>query len=324
MKGYAMNTVANQLSEIDEARVTIIMDNTIDLLIASSDIAQRYESAPDWYNRKLPRAEHGFSALVEVKKNGKEESVLLDTGASTDGVLHNIEALDIDVTKIHAIILSHGHFDHTVGLHSVVEKIANPELKIVLHPDVYLQRKAVFPTGKEIHVSTPPGSDIRNENAKIVENREAMPLLDGTIVVSGEIPRKTDFEKGFPIHYAKRDDSWHHDPLIMDDQCLIMNVKGKGLVIVTGCGHAGIINTVRYAQELTRVSSVYAIVGGFHLTGGLFEKIIPDTIRELEKIKPRYIMPMHCTGWSALHRLSEAMPEAFISSSVGTTLIFKS
>jgi 7,8-dihydropterin-6-yl-methyl-4-(beta-D-ribofuranosyl)aminobenzene 5'-phosphate synthase len=209
-------------------------------------------------------------------------------------------------------------------LHSVVEKIANPELKIVLHPDVYLQRKAVFPTGKEIHVSTPPGSDIRSENAKIVENREAMPLLDGTIIVSGEIPRKTDFEKGFPIHYAKRDDSWHHDPLIMDDQCLIMNVKGKGLVIVTGCGHAGIINTVRYAQELTGVSSVYAIVGGFHLTGGLFEKIIPDTIRELEKIKPRYIMPMHCTGWSALHRLSEAMPEAFISSSVGTTLIFKS
>jgi 7,8-dihydropterin-6-yl-methyl-4-(beta-D-ribofuranosyl)aminobenzene 5'-phosphate synthase len=102
-----------------------------------------------------------------------------------------------------------------------------------------------------------------------------------------------------------------------------MNVKGKGLVIVTGCGHAGIINTVRYAQELTEVSQVYAIIGGFHLTGGLFEKIIPDTIAELEKINPRYMMPMHCTGWSALRRLSESMPEAFILSSVGTTLVFQ-
>ncbi len=254
-------------------------------------------------------------------KTRKRGIVLLDTGASTDGVLHNFEALEIDAAQIRAIILSHGHFDHAMGLTGIVEKIADRNLKIVLHPDAYLQRKAVFPTGKEIHVSTPPGMDIRRENAEIIENTGPTALLDDMIMVSGEIPRVTDFEKGFPIHYAKREDVWQDDPLIMDDQCVILNVKGKGLVVVTGCGHAGIINTIRYAQELTGVRQVHAVIGGFHLTGGLFEKIIPDTIAELERINPRYIMPTHCTGWSALHRLSEALPDAFITSSVGTTLV---
>ncbi|MBI5250367.1 MAG: MBL fold metallo-hydrolase [Desulfomonile tiedjei] len=309
------------LAEIDEARITIIIDNNIDFLIPSTGVVRRFEQPSDWYNRPLPRAEHGFSALISLKRNGNEGTVLLDTGASADGVQHNFEALEIDIARIQAIILSHGHFDHAMGLARIVDKIGNQNLKIVLHPDVYLQRKAVFPNGKEVPVSIPPEMSIRREDVEIVENTGPMTLLDGSLLVSGEIPRTTDFEKGFPIHYAKREDVWQHDPLIMDDQCIILRVKGKGLVIVTGCGHAGIINTIRYAQELTGVSQVYALIGGFHLTGGLFEKIIPATIAELEKISPRYIMPGHCTGWSAVHRISEALPDAFITSSVGTTLI---
>ena len=107
----------------------------------------------------------------------------------------------------------------------------------------------------------------------------------------------------------------------MDDQCAIMHVRGKGLVIVTGCGHAGIINSIRYAQTLTGVDKIYAVVGGFHLTGGLFEPIIPATTAALQKINPRYVMPGHCTGWSAIHQIAHTMPEAFIPNSVGTTLI---
>jgi 7,8-dihydropterin-6-yl-methyl-4-(beta-D-ribofuranosyl)aminobenzene 5'-phosphate synthase len=147
-------------------------------------------------------------------------------------------------------------------------------------------------------------------------------LVDQMILISGEVARTTEFEKGFPIHYAKRNDHWQPDPLIMDDQCAIMHVKDKGLVIVTGCGHSGIINIIRNAQAITGITQIYAVIGGFHLTGGLFEPIIPATINAFKEIAPRYIIPGHCTGWSATHQIARAFPESFIPSSVGTTLMF--
>ena len=146
-------------------------------------------------------------------------------------------------------------------------------------------------------------------------------LVDEMILVSGEVARTTAFEKGFSIHFAQRGDSWEPDPLIMDDQCAIINVRDEGLVIITGCGHSGIINTIHNAQAITGIQKVYAVIGGFHLTGPLFEPIIPATIAALKKIEPRYVMPGHCTGWSATHQIARAMPEAFIPNSVGTTLL---
>ncbi len=107
----------------------------------------------------------------------------------------------------------------------------------------------------------------------------------------------------------------------MDDQCAMVHVRDKGLVIVTGCGHAGIINTISNAQALTGIQTIYAVVGGFHLTGGLFERIIPATVNALQRIGPSYLLPGHCTGWSATYQIASAMPEAFIPNSVGTRLI---
>jgi 7,8-dihydropterin-6-yl-methyl-4-(beta-D-ribofuranosyl)aminobenzene 5'-phosphate synthase len=108
----------------------------------------------------------------------------------------------------------------------------------------------------------------------------------------------------------------------MDDQCAIINVKEKGLVILTGCGHSGIINTIRNAQHITGVDKIHAVIGGFHLSGAAFEPIIPATIAALKEINPRYVMPGHCTGWRATHQIAQAMPDAFIPNSVGTTLTF--
>ena len=107
----------------------------------------------------------------------------------------------------------------------------------------------------------------------------------------------------------------------MDDQCAIGDLCGKGLVIVTGCGHSRIINVIRNAQVLTGIPTIHAVIGGFHLTKGLFEKSIPDSIKAFQGISPRYIMPGHCTGWSAIHQSARALPQPFIPSSVGTTLI---
>jgi 7,8-dihydropterin-6-yl-methyl-4-(beta-D-ribofuranosyl)aminobenzene 5'-phosphate synthase len=112
------------------------------------------------------------------------------------------------------------------------------------------------------------------------------------------------------------------DPLIKDDQAIVLNIKGKGLVIITGCGHSGIINTINYAKKLTDKDGIYAIIGGMHLTGGIFESIIPRTIDELEKHKPRFIIPCHCSGFKATNEIAKRMPTALIQNSVGTNYVF--
>lgn len=307
--------------EVDEVRVSIIVDNGFDMLMASTDVVRRFPLGPNPFEDSLPIAEHGFSALIRVRRGDKLGTVLFDTGISRTGVLYNMDAMEINISDIQAIILSHGHPDHANGLAGIVNRRGARRLPLILHPDAYLERKAVLPGGDEIRLPAPKIKDLRRENVEIVEGKSPSMVVDGMILVSGEIPRITGFEKGFPTHYAKRNDAWEPDPFIMDDQCAIVNVRGKGLVIVTGCGHSGVINVIRNAQALTGIQRIYAVIGGFHLTGRLFEGIIQDTINALLEINPLYIMPGHCTGWSAIHQIARTMPEAFIASSVGTTLV---
>lgn len=306
---------------IDQATISVIMDNSIDLLMAGTDVAKRFPLGPNPFERPLPMAEHGFSVLIKVRQGDKEAQVLFDTGVSRRGILYNLDALEIDLHQVQAIILSHGHADHALGLPGVVDRLGTRNMPLVLHPDAYLERKLVLPNGAEIGLPAPKVADLRRENIEIVEEVGPSMVVDELILVSGEVARTTDFEQGFPIHYAKRHDRWEPDPLIMDDQCAILNVRAKGLVIITGCGHSGIINTIRNAQAITGIHKIYAVIGGFHLTGALFEPIIPPTIAALKAIKPRYVMPGHCTGWAATHQIAQAMPDAYIPNSVGTTLI---
>jgi 7,8-dihydropterin-6-yl-methyl-4-(beta-D-ribofuranosyl)aminobenzene 5'-phosphate synthase len=309
------------LPEVDEAKLMIIMDNSIDILMANDEVAHRFPLVENLFECPIPIAEHGFSVLIDVKQGSKHSTVLFDTGVSRRGILYNMDALEVNAADISAIVLSHGHPDHAMGLPGLIDRLDERNLPLVLHPDAYLERKLVLPNGNEISVPAPNAADFRREYIEIIEEVGPSMLMDNMILVSGEVARTTEFEKGIPIHYAKRNDVWEPDPLIMDDQCAIINVRGKGLVIVTGCGHSGIINTIRHAQALTGVPTVYAVIGGFHLTGALFEPIIPATIAALQEIKPRYVMPGHCTGWSATHQIAQAMPEAFIPNSVGTTLV---
>ncbi len=309
------------LLEVDEARITIIMDNTVDLLMGDSKVAHRFDLSA---NRLFPIAEHGFSALIQVTCGDKKGTVLLDAGISANGILHNIDALGVNLQDIQAVILSHGHSDHTLGLPGLIGRLGSQKFSLVFHPDAYLEKKLVMPGGYEFSVSPPKIADLRQENITFMEKKDPTLLIDDMILVTGEIDRTTEFEKGLPIHYTKRTGDWEPDHLIKDDQCVVLNVQGKGLVIITGCGHSGIINTIRYAQALTNVRQVYAVLGGFHLTGGIFEKIIPATVAELQKINPAYLMPGHCTGWSAIHQIASAMPEAFIPNNVCTTLVLKS
>jgi 7,8-dihydropterin-6-yl-methyl-4-(beta-D-ribofuranosyl)aminobenzene 5'-phosphate synthase len=309
------------LPEVDEVKIKVIMDNSINLLMANTEVAQRLQLGPNSFDRPIPMAEYGFSVLIDVRQGEKRGRVLFDTGVSRKGILYNLDAMELKASDIQAIILSHGHPDHAMGLPGLIDRLGTRSLPLVLHPDAYLERKLVLPNGAEVNLPPPKRTDFRRENIELIEDVGPSMLVDNMVLVSGEVARTTEFEKGGRGHYAKRNNVWEPDPLIMDDQCAILNIRGKGLAIVTGCGHSGIINIIRYAQHLTGIQTIYAVIGGFHLAGALFEPNIPATVAALQEIKPRYVMPGHCTGWSAVHQIARTMPEAFIPNSVGTTLL---
>jgi 7,8-dihydropterin-6-yl-methyl-4-(beta-D-ribofuranosyl)aminobenzene 5'-phosphate synthase len=153
---------------------------------------------------------------------------------------------------------------------------------------------------------------------EIVEQRQPSLLFEGSVLITGEVARTTAFETDMPFHEAHRDHGWEPDPLILDDQALIVHLRGAGLVVLTGCGHAGIVNIVRHAQRLTGVERVHAVIGGFHLNGPLFAPVIGPTVDALAELAPEVIVPAHCTGWDAGHAIAERLPDAFIQNSVGT------
>jgi 7,8-dihydropterin-6-yl-methyl-4-(beta-D-ribofuranosyl)aminobenzene 5'-phosphate synthase len=309
------------LQQVDQAEITIILDNSIDLLMTSTNVAKRIRLGPHPFERSQPVAEHGFSALIRVKRGNTSGTVLFDTGLNPRNFLYNVDALEIKLADIQSVILSHGHADHAMGFSGFVQRLGSRNVPLILHPDAYLERKLIFPNGDETYLPPPRKSDLLRENIQVIEEIGPSMLIEGMILISGEVTRTTDFEKGFPIHYAKREHGWEPDPLIHDEQCAIIHVQDKGLVIVTGCGHAGIINIIRNAQALTGIQEIYAVIGGFHLNGPLFEPIIPATVAALQQINPRYLVPGHCTGWVATHQIARAMPNAFIATSVGTHFI---
>jgi 7,8-dihydropterin-6-yl-methyl-4-(beta-D-ribofuranosyl)aminobenzene 5'-phosphate synthase len=158
------------------------------------------------------------------------------------------------------------------------------------------------------------------EGFALIERRQPSLLADGCVLITGEVDRTTDFEHGMPpAHQGWTGSQWEPDPLILDDQALVVHLRGRGLVILTGCGHAGAINIVRYAQRLTAVPALHALLGGLHLSGRAFEPVIGPTISALTELAPALLVPGHCTGWRAQHGLAAALPDAWTPGSSGSS-----
>ena len=286
------------LKAVDRVEITTLIDNFVDVLLPSTDVITRPPLSKEGkVKADTFLAEHGLSLLVTVCQEEDKHTILFDTGYTKVGVLHNMEQLGINVEEIEAIVISHGHMDHTGSLYGILDKIFD-KIPLVVHPGAFIYpRYTRQPDGsKNIWPRTLVRDELEQKNVEIVESETPSLIADNMIMVTGEVERITQFEKGMPNALVEKDGEIVQDPII-DDQAIVINLTGKGLVVISGCAHAGIVNTIMFAQKATGEQNIHAVVGGFHLTGPFFEKIHDDTIQELKKMNPEVIMPMHCTGW---------------------------
>jgi 7,8-dihydropterin-6-yl-methyl-4-(beta-D-ribofuranosyl)aminobenzene 5'-phosphate synthase len=322
------------LEPVDAVTVTTLVDNVTDLLLPDEGPATRPPMAQA-VDASVParfleggrtgdafRAEHGFSCLVTIEKGGRSVRVLFDAGITPDGLVENMRRLGIAPGDIDIVVLSHGHWDHTTGMDGLVRALGHASVPVLIHPDFWSRRRVALPGREPIELPSTSRSALAGAGFEIVEQQQPSFLLDGSLLVTGEVDRTTDFERGFPVHQAHRQGHWQPDPLILDDQALVANVRGRGLVVLTGCGHSGIVNILRYVRKLTGEDRFHAVIGGFHLGGPLFEKIIAPTCDALADFAPDHLVPSHCTGWRATHAIAARFPDAFIQNSVGTRFAF--
>ena len=317
------------IAEIDYVEVLSLVDNSIDFL--STTDKKEVKSFRQWTKKghgeeytsqsQLPIAEHGFSMIVRFFTAGKSCSILFDTGVSPDGIVENARRMSLDLSEIDYIVLSHGHYDHFGGLEAVVKVINKNDLPIIAHESMFNPRGMANALGEIRKYPEFPKKE-KLIPAKFIITKQPCLIANKIVCITGEIPRQTDFENGFLQNRIFFNNKWQPDPDILDERAMVFNLKERGLIIISGCAHAGIINTIRYAQSITGITNVYAVLGGFHLAGKEYEKRIDLTVNELKRINPQLIIPSHCTGWRATISIAKKLPDAFIWNSVGNLYQF--
>jgi len=312
-----------KLNAVDKVEILTLQDNYIEMTaMDNSVVIVRAMPLKDGEIRASILAEHGFSALVKTTTSGVTHTLLFDFGFSENGAAQNAATLGVDMTEVEAVALSHGHSDHTGGMEKLTALIGKSDIPFVVHPSAFKSPRYIK-LGEEFKLNFPKLTRdmVKQAGLSVIETEKPYPMLDNTIIFLGEIPYATDFEKGWPLPHCQKDGKEVLDA-IEDDTSIVMNLKDKGLVIVSGCAHAGIVNTVRHAMAVTGIDKVHAVMGGFHLSGPFFESIIDRTTEELKKIHPAFIIPTHCTGRKAIMAMEKQMPDQFILNMAGTKLTF--
>jgi len=306
---------AVNIPEAERVVITIITDNYCETTRPSYKIANR--SGEYFY------AEHGLSCHIETVVDGRSYSLLFDFGPSFPGLVKNIDLLKIDLDKLEALALSHGHKDHFGGL---VELLKARKQKILKGIPLYVGEEAFDERGvgkrsddvRVVH-RPPKKEDVKGLGfGKIVEIKDPTPIVPGAYL-TGRIEKVTDYEE-VEGRWVKRGGSFERENFI-GEQSVVLNLKGKGLVVLSGCAHVGIVNTVKHSQKITGIRKVHAIMGGFHLTGAKEERI-RRTVADVKEMAPDYVIPMHCTGFETIAALAREMPDRFIFNTVGTKYIF--
>jgi 7,8-dihydropterin-6-yl-methyl-4-(beta-D-ribofuranosyl)aminobenzene 5'-phosphate synthase len=310
------------MRQVDELTVHVVVDNTTDMLssrpahVASELRVLREAGMHELTGEALCSAHHGLCLAVTAHLDDEAHSVLFDAGPDPYAVERNVQHMNLDLGQIEALVLSHGHFDHSEGLLKALELIhaANGEQTVPLHvhPGAFVKRGMRLPNGEILALQDVPSRRALEENgAGVVASAEPEEILGEMYYLSGEIPRKS-FERGLKNHLKQSaDGQWEDDPLILDERFMAAHVRGKGIAIFTGCSHAGLLNICSHAQEVFPDVPLYAVVGGLHLVSPN-EDIIQETITELRRFGLRVIIPGHCTGWRAVYALVNAFGEEVV------------
>lgn len=328
---YKEKTMLYHLNEVDTIQVTVLMDNVSDPFTRGHEDIRCNEYQYQFEKRKrrtfcsadLCRACSGLSLLIKVSADNKEHTILFDAGPDGDLFIENVERLGVNLKEVDAIFISHGHSDHYGGVINALGAIGKKALPVYTHPDMFTPRAFDLKDGVRIFESyLLTKNDIEEHGGKVVESKEPMYLIDKFALITGEIPRINDYEKGAPSEVRKLHNQWEHEPLVIEERSLIINLKNKGLCVFTGCGHPGIINTSQYAMKLTNLTKLYLVMGGFHLAGPAFETRIDQTVADLAMIDPTYVISGHCTGRKAQEALTKHFKERHIPYSVATVFNF--
>jgi 7,8-dihydropterin-6-yl-methyl-4-(beta-D-ribofuranosyl)aminobenzene 5'-phosphate synthase len=319
-----------ELAPVDKVEVTTVYDNIVDSMVPAHDEVERLEgNRGDVIVSTLLAEEkrtpfiggHGLGMVVRVTRGGITRSLLFDAGGHPTALVHNLDCVELRPKDWSCIVLSHGHWDHTLGLVGLHQRLGTLAFPLTLHPDAYLTRVNLYPDGRRSRTVPPSRQGLRDAGLDLIETVKPSFVLEGMVLVTGQVARTNDYETGAPPHHVEHPDgSLEPDPLICDDQGLVVNVRGKGLVVLTGCGHAGIVNTVHHAQAITGISRVYAIIGGFHLGPSAFQARIPQVVDALATLDPAIVAPTHCTGYRAMFQVYGRLPAAYVQNTVGTRI----
>lgn len=254
--------------------------------------------------------EHGFSALIEPS-NG--EPLLFDTGQGLT-LLHNARRMNKDLSTVRQVVLSHGHYDHTGGLKPLLAECGAK--RVCSHPAVFSSRYRIKDSGECYPIAIPASrEELETAGASFDLSKEFRAIAPG-MYLTGEVPRVTDFETGDRGLF--RDCTGQDPDTIPDDQSLVLETE-KGLVLVLGCCHAGLVNTVEHVAYTTGRRDIFAVIGGTHL-GFCSQEQIGKTIAALQTLGIKKLAASHCTGFAASARLSRELPKEFQAAMVGYTL----
>jgi 7,8-dihydropterin-6-yl-methyl-4-(beta-D-ribofuranosyl)aminobenzene 5'-phosphate synthase len=325
-------SVEPALKPVDEIEFLVLVDNSLDSL----------STVPKHVTLEWPRlmrhgmkelsgeaqccANHGLSLLITTRSGPVTRTILFDAGPEDYVLERNAPRLGADFSSVDGIVLSHGHWDHAGGLPAAVRLAMGTErnlpLPVFVHPGMFRQRALTLPSGAILPIKTIPSpEDLGRLGAHVVCSDKSQLVIDDFFWISGEIPRVTAYEQGFPGHLRRSEDGsdWEPDPLIIDERFLVVHLRDRGIVVFTACSHAGIVNVLSHAHDVFMSVPLYAVAGGFHLSAAN-EKIIPETVRDLKPFGLTFIAPGHCTGWRATNALVNTFSDSVVTpSAVGKT-----
>lgn len=339
------------LVEIDSLEALVIVDNELDPMSSPApDTVQVSGLMPSLATHTVDRggaqrelkmdhiccSAHGLSILVTATKDNVKHSILFDAGPEEDIWERNARRLHPGLSSVELIQLSHWHRDHSGGLLRAIRLIneakakaakttnTNTNLTVDLHPDRPEYRGFCI-GGKIISLEADPSfEEIERAGAVVDRHADAHTVLDDMFLISGMIPRVTPYETGLKgaVRYDSSTNDWLSDELIRDERLLMCNLKGKGIIIFTGCSHAGVVNACKHAVNLLHGSiPLHAVVGGYHLATD-DQQHVKRTVEDLKRLDPAVLLPGHCTGWRAKFAIENTMPGTLVPCTVGIKITF--